>query len=388
MSVRTINILGATGSVGRSTLDVVASAPDMFDVQAVTAHSKVDELAALAVAHKAKRAVIADEAGYAALKDALAGTGIESAAGRTAVIEAASMPADITMAAIVGLAGLEPVMAAIAQGKCVAIANKEPLVAAGAIVMAAARTSGATLLPVDSEHNAIFQGFEERNRAQITRLILTASGGPFRTWSAEKMNAATPAQAVAHPNWSMGAKISVDSATMMNKALEVIEARYLFDMPGDKIDVLVHPQSIIHSLVEYTDGSMLAQLGAPDMRTPIAYCLAWPERMPSPGMKLDLTTLSRLDFEPLDVERFPAVGLAYDCLRSGGAACVGFNALNEVAVAAFLEGRIGFGQIVRTVQDGLQADMVEPHSLDDVLVLDAQMRERATEIIARVKKTA
>jgi 1-deoxy-D-xylulose-5-phosphate reductoisomerase len=388
MSVRTINILGATGSVGRSTLDVIASAPHMFNVQAVTAQNKVEELAALAIAHKAKRAVIADEVRYAALKNALAGTGIEAVAGRAAMIEAASMPAEITMAAIVGLAGLEPVMAAIAQGKCVAIANKEPLVAAGALVMAAARASGAKLLPVDSEHNAIFQGFEERNRAQIARLILTASGGPFRTWSAAQMNAATPAQAVAHPNWSMGAKISVDSATMMNKALEVIEARYLFDMPGDKIDVLVHPQSIIHSLVEYMDGSMLAQLGAPDMRTPIAYCLAWPERMASPGMKLDLTMLSRLDFEPLDAQRFPAVGLAYDCLRSGAGACVAFNALNEIAVAAFLDGRIGFGAIMATVQDGLQAVTHEPRSLDEVLALDTQMRARAIEIIDRAKKTA
>ena len=383
MAVRTLNILGATGSVGRSTLDVAASAPDQFAIGAVTAHSRAAELADIAVRHKARHAVIADEGQYEVLKQALAGTGITAAAGRAAVIEAAAMPADITMAAIVGLAGLEPVLAAIAQGRAVAIANKEPLVAAGTIVMEAARRSGATILPVDSEHNAIFQGFEQRNRARIARIILTASGGPFRTWTAEAMNKATPAQAVAHPNWSMGAKISVDSATMMNKALEVIEARYLFAMPGEKIDVLVHPQSIIHSMVEYADGSILAQLGAPDMRTPIAYCLAWPERMESPGMKLDLAALTRLDFEPLDGTRFPAPGLAYECLRAGGAACVTFNAANEVAVAAFLAGGIGFGAIMDTVRAGLDGlNAAEPRTLAEVLALDSAARAAAGEAIA------
>lgn len=382
MAVRTLNILGATGSVGRSTLDVAASAPEQFAIGAVTAHKNVKELAEIAIAHKARHAVIADDAQYDVLKQALAGTGITAGAGRAAVIEAAAMPADITMAAIVGLAGLEPVLAAIAQGKAVAIANKEPLVAAGAIVMEAARKSGATILPVDSEHNAIFQGFEQRNRAQITRIILTASGGPFRTWTAEAMNKATPAQAVAHPNWSMGAKISVDSASMMNKALEVIEARYLFDMPGDSIDVLVHPQSIIHSMVEYADGSLLAQLGAPDMRTPIAYCLAWPQRMASPGMKLDLAALTRLDFEALDDTRFPAPGLAFECLRAGGAACVTFNAANEVAVAAFLAGRIGFGAIMDIVRAGLDGVTAgEPQTLAEVLALDSAARATAEAVI-------
>ncbi len=383
MSLRTLNILGATGSVGRSTLDVAASAPDQFSIGVVTAHSRAAELAQIAVAHNAKHAVIADESQYQTLKEALSATGIAVAAGRAAVIEAASIPADITMAAIVGLAGLEPVLAAIAQGRAVAIANKEPLVAAGAMVMRAARDSGATILPVDSEHNAIFQGFEQRNRDQVARIILTASGGPFRTWTAEAMAKATPAQAVAHPNWSMGAKISVDSATMMNKALEVIEARYLFDMTGDRIDVVVHPQSIVHSMVEYTDGSILAQLGAPDMRTPIAYCLAWPQRMATPGMRLDLAALTRLDFEKLDDDRFPAPGLAFECLRAGGASCVVFNAVNEVAVAAFLAGRIGFSAIMELVRDGLVAVQgAEPQSLGDVLALDAQARNVALALIS------
>jgi 1-deoxy-D-xylulose-5-phosphate reductoisomerase len=388
MAVRTVNILGATGSVGRSTLDVIASAPGEFSVNVVTAHSRVDELAQIARAHNARHAVIADETQYAALKDLLAGSGITAAAGRAAVIEAASMPADITMAAIVGLAGLEPVMAALAQGRCVAIANKEPLVAAGPLVMAAARRHGATILPVDSEHNAIFQVFENANRAHIARLVLTASGGPFRTWNAAQMAAATPAQAVAHPNWSMGAKISVDSATMMNKALEVIEARYLFDMPGEKIAVLVHPQSVIHSMVEYEDGSMLAQLGAPDMRTPIAYSLAWPQRMKTPGMRLDLATLKRLDFEPLDGERFPAPGLAFECLRAGAAACIAFNAANEAAVAAFLSGRIGFAGIMATVQDVLaQGTGKAPETLEEILAADVAARAVAGKIIAGAEKT-
>ena len=388
MDLRTLNILGATGSVGRSTLDVAASAPEQFTIGVVTAHSRAVELADIAIKYKARHAVIADEAQYEILKQTLVGTGITVAAGRVAVIEAAAMPAAITMAAIVGLAGLEPVLAAIAQGNAVAIANKEPLVAAGAIVMEAARKSGATILPVDSEHNAIFQGFEQRNRAQIARIILTASGGPFRTWTAEAMSKATPAQAVAHPNWSMGAKISVDSATMMNKALEVIEARYLFDMPGDRIDVLVHPQSIIHSMVEYADGSILAQLGAPDMRTPIAYCLAWPQRMATPGMRLDLAALTRLDFEKLDETRFPAPGLAFDCLRAGGAACVTFNAANELAVAAFLSGRIGFGAIMDVVRAGLESMKApEPQTLAEVLALDAAARTAAETVIGGGKAT-
>lgn len=377
--MRTVNILGATGSVGRSTLDVIASAPGQFQINAVTAHGRVEELAALAIAHRARHAAVADDVHLPRLRELLAGTGITAAGGCAAIIEAAAMPADITMAAIVGVAGLEPVMAAIAQGQCVAIANKEPLVAAGHIVMAAARASGATILPVDSEHNAIFQVFEERNRAHMARLILTASGGPFRTWRAEDIAKATPAQAVAHPNWSMGAKISVDSASMMNKALEVIEAHYLFTMPPERIDVLVHPQSIIHSMVEYADGSILAQLGAPDMRTPIAYCLAWPARMGTPGMRLDLSQLSRLDFEPVDDERFPAVRLAYEALAAQST--LAFNAANEVAVAAFLDGRIGFGAIMDVVAGGMNAASGAPRDMADIHAQDEAARARATEII-------
>lgn len=389
MAVRTVNILGATGSVGRSTADVVLSDPAQFCVNVVSAHSRVAELAQIARQCKARHAVIADGAKYDELKAALAGTGITVAAGRAAIIEAAGMKADVTMAAIVGLAGLEPVLAAIAQGTCVAIANKEPLVAAGPLVVAAAHNSGATLLPVDSEHNAIFQVFENANRAMVSRLILTASGGPFRTWSIPDMAKATPAQAVAHPNWSMGAKISVDSASMMNKALEVIEAHYLFAMPAEKIAVLVHPQSIIHSMVEYEDGSMLAQLGAPDMRTPIAYSLAWPQRMKTPGMRLDLANLKRLDFEPLDDVRFPAVAMAFDCLRAGAGASIAFNAANEVAVAAFLAEQIGFGAIMDVVR-GVVAESPArgPVTLPDILAADDAARRKAAKIIAESEKSA
>jgi 1-deoxy-D-xylulose-5-phosphate reductoisomerase len=313
--VKTVSILGATGSVGRSTADVILAHPDRFDVQAVTASTKAEDLAALAIKLKAKLAVVADESAYPALKQALSGTGIKTETGTNAIQDAASVPADIIMAAIVGMAGLLPVLKAVEQGRCVAIANKEPLVAAGSLVMAAVKKHGTTLLPVDSEHNAIFQVFDNDNRAGIERIILTASGGPFRTWTIDQMRAATPEQAVSHPNWSMGAKISVDSATMMNKGLEVIEAQRLFDMAPDKIDILIHPQSIVHSMVEYNDGSMLAQLGAPDMRTPIAYALGWPDRIATPGRRLDAASLSTLQFFPPDFERFPAMKMAYDCLR-------------------------------------------------------------------------
>lgn len=374
-----VTILGSTGSVGTSTVDLILSNPEAYDVQALTAQTNVDRLADQAIQLKAKRAVIGDESHYDALKNRLAGTGIECAAGRAAVIEAASMPTDWTMAAIVGMAGLEPILAAIAQGQCVAIANKEPLVAAGPLVMAAARASGATLLPVDSEHNAVFQVFENENRAGIDRIILTASGGPFRTWTMDQMRAATPAQAVAHPNWTMGAKISVDSASMMNKALEIIEAHYLFAMPPEQIDVLVHPQSVIHSMVEYADGSVLAQLGAPDMRTPIAYTLGWPDRIKTSGQRLDLKTLSRLDFEQIDPVRFPSIPMAYDCLRAGPAHCIAFNAANEVAVAAFLAGQIGFYGIMDAVRYAVErVEKVDMSNLSDVLDFDAAVRDDTT----------
>jgi len=369
MPVKKISILGSTGSVGKSTAEVILSQPDLFDVECLTANSNAVLLAEQARALQAKQAVIADEALLGELKDLLAGTGIEAAAGRQALLEAAGRPCDIVMAAIMGFAGLEPIMRAIGSGANVAIANKEPLVAAGPLVMEAAKRKGVKLLPVDSEHNAVFQVFDEAQRAGIERIILTASGGPFRTWSLEDMKSVTPEQAVAHPNWVMGRKISVDSATMMNKALEVIEARYLFAMEPERIDVVVHPQSIIHSMVEYADGSILAQMGAPDMKTPIAYCLGWPDRIATPGKKLDLTQFLKLEIEPIDNNRFIAIDLAYECLKSGPAACVAFNAANEEAVSAFLARQIGFTDIVASVRHIVEK--TEPQSLKSVADLAA-----------------
>ena len=376
--MKRISILGATGSVGRSTADVILADTERYEVQAVTAQSRAPDLAALAVKLKARRAVVADPAAYEALRTALAGTGIEAAAGSAALLEAAAMPADLIMAAIVGMAGLLPVLKAVEQGTVVAIANKEPLVAAGPLVMETARCCGTTILPVDSEHNAVFQVFDPAQRQAIERIVLTASGGPFLGWTKDQMRAATPAQAVAHPNWSMGAKISVDSATMMNKALEVIEAHILFDMPADRIEVLIHPQSIVHSMVEYSDGSMLAQLGAPDMRTPIAYALGWPDRVRSPGQKLDLAALSTLQFMPPDHDRFPALGLAWQCLEAGGEACIALNAANEVAVQAFLQGRLGFAGIAETVGAALEGTGAKsPKTLEEILAIDQTVRARA-----------
>ncbi|MFN3827568.1 MAG: 1-deoxy-D-xylulose-5-phosphate reductoisomerase [Micavibrio sp.] len=373
---KTVSILGSTGSVGKSTIDLILSQPDKFVVQALTAQTNVALLAEQAVKTKARYAVIGDEARYRELADLLAGTDTEAMAGRQAVIEAGAIPAQCVVGAIVGMAGLEPLLKAVEQGKVVAIANKEPLVAAGALVMGAARKYGTKILPVDSEHNAIFQVFEVENIESIERLVLTASGGPFRTWDAQAIAMATPEQAVNHPNWSMGAKISVDSASMMNKALEVIEAHYLFNMPADKIDVLVHPQSIIHSMVEYADGSFLAQLGAPDMRTPIAYALAWPERMPTSGQRLELKTLQSLTFEQPDHVRFPLLPLAYECLERGQAACIAFNAANEVAVEAFLKKRIGFADIYNLVRVVLaETALISPQSLDEILFLDNTVRQ-------------
>ncbi len=382
MSVRKISILGVTGSVGKSTVDVVLSQAERFDVQAVTAHRNVDELASHAKALGAKQAVIADPDCYDALKKALSGTEIKASAGRQALLEAASIPCDVVMGAIVGFEGLEPIMKAIEAGSNVALANKEPLVAAGPLVIEAANRHGVKLLPVDSEHNAIFQVFDDRQRAGIERIILTASGGPFREWSKEQMAKATPEQAVAHPNWTMGRKISVDSATLMNKALEVIEARYLFDMPPEQIDVLVHPQSIIHSMVEYADGSVLAQLGAPDMKTPIAYCLGWPDRIATPGQKLDLTQLVNLELQPLDNDKFRSVSLAFECLKTGAAHCVAFNAINEVAVQAFLDGVIGFNGIVQAVEEGLQSlETMGLNSIEAVVSFDTSVRQSALSYI-------
>lgn len=376
--VKTVSILGSTGSVGQSTLEVMAANRHAYAVQALTAHRNVDLLARQAITFGARLAVIGDETLYRDLQSALSGSGVECASGASALIEAASRPADWTMAAIVGMAGLPPMMAAIERGQFVAIANKEPLVAAGAIVMAAARKSGARIIPVDSEHSAIFQIFDTPNRAQIARLILTASGGPFRTWTKTQMDRATSDQALAHPNWQMGKKISIDSATMMNKALEVIEARYLFDIPVEKIDVMIHPQSVIHSMVEYVDGSVLSQMGSPDMRTPIAYALGYPGRIASPAKRLDLEAIPALTFENVDHAKFPAVKMAYDILMSPHpATAIAFNAANEVAVEAFLSGRITFGEIVPVVARALE---MMPHSpissLADVLAVDCNVRER------------
>lgn len=374
---RKISILGATGSVGKSTLDLIGRSPDRFSVTAVTASTKVEDLADAARRTGAGLAVIADESRLPDLRHALAGTGCRTAAGRHALIEAATAETDVVVAAIVGCAGLEPVMAAVEAGRTVALANKEALVTAGALMTDAARASNATILPVDSEHNAIFQCLACSRGEDASRIILTASGGPFRTASVEMMRSVTPSQAIAHPTWSMGAKISVDSATLMNKGLELIEAHFLFGLPSRQIDILIHPQSVIHSLVEFIDGSVLAQLGSPDMRIPIAYALAWPERMETPAERLDLAAIARLDFEPPDEQRFPALRLARHALESGGSAPVVLNAANEVAVAAFLAGRIRFTDIARTVEDALaDSDDLPPASVADVIEIDRATRSR------------
>ena len=372
---RKVAILGATGSVGQSTLDLLAADRDRFEVVALTAASNVERLAADARRFDAGLAVVADDRLLPDLKDALAGTSVRAAAGASALAEAASGDAEWVMAAIVGCAGLEPVMAAVEAGKTIALANKEALVTAGALMTDAAARSGAILLPVDSEHNAIFQCLAGQDADRVSRLILTASGGPFRNLSSAEMARVTPAQAVAHPNWSMGAKISVDSATMMNKGLELIEAHYLFGVPAERIDILVHPQSIVHSLVEYADGSMLAQLGPSDMRVPIAHTLTWPKRMRTNVPRLDLVAAARLDFEAPDEQRFPALRLAREALRRGGAAPVVLNAANEVAVAAFLHGAIHFPDIARLVSEALET-MAEPApaSIADVLAIDRVTR--------------
>jgi 1-deoxy-D-xylulose-5-phosphate reductoisomerase len=377
-----VTILGSTGSIGCNTVDLVERNPDLYRVEALVANSRVDILAEQAKTLKAKLAVVADESAYGALKDALAGTGIEAAAGPEAVVAAARMPADWVMAAIVGAAGLAPTLAAVRRGAVVGLANKECLVCAGQLMMAEVEKHGATLLPVDSEHSAIFQVFETDQHDRIEKIILTASGGPFRTKSREFMADVTPEQAVAHPNWSMGAKISVDSASMFNKGLELIEAHHLFDMPEDKIDIVVHPQSVIHSLVAYVDGSVLAQLGSPDMRTPIAYALGWPNRMEAPVPRLDLAAIATLTFEAPDPVRFPSLRLAREALRAGGSAAAVMNAANEVAVAAFLGRRIGFLDIAsiveRTVAGVAHCELT---SIDDVLAQDAEARRFACALV-------
>lgn len=384
ISPRTLVILGATGSVGQSTLDLVARNGALYDVLALTAHRDVDGLAAAARRVGARRAVIADPDCYQRLRAALEGSGIEAAAGDDAVIEAAALGADWTMAAIVGCAGLPPTMAALRTGGTLALANKEALVSAGDIMTDVARQSGARILPVDSEHNAIFQCFDQARPDTVRRVILTASGGPFRQKSIEEMRGVTPDAARAHPNWSMGTKISIDSATLMNKGLEVIEAYHLFPLDKQAYQIVVHPQSIVHSLVEYIDGSMLAQLGPADMRVPIAHTLAWPERMETPCTALDLLKIGSLDFEEPDPVRFPALGLAGDALREGGAKPAILNGANEVAVGAFLDKRIGFLDIVSIAREALNTyDPPTPSSLDAVLEVDREARQIAEEMIGR-----
>ncbi len=381
---RRVTILGSTGSVGRSTVDLLSRNREAFQVVGLTANRNVESLAAQARDLRAEFAAVADPQCYADLKAALSGSGIEVAAGTEAVVEASRRGADWVMAAIVGACGLAPTLAAVQRGATVALANKECLVCAGSVMMDAVRQSGATLLPVDSEHNAIFQVLDRDRPHRVARIVLTASGGPFRDWDMGAMAAATPAQAVAHPTWSMGAKISIDSATMMNKGLEIIEASILFSVSEPQVAVVVHPQSIVHSLVEYVDGSVLAQLGSPDMRTPIAYTLAWPDRIETPTERLDLTQVARLDFEPPDDIRFPALRLAREALLAGGSAPAVLNAANEVAVQAFLDQRIGFLDIARTVEEVL-AEVGDGRiaSLEDVTAADIDARRRAEAVIDR-----
>lgn len=382
VTMKTVTILGATGSVGTSTLDLVERAPDRFRVLALTANCDVDRLAAAAIRTRASLAVVADEGCLSALRAALAGTDVRAAGGAAAVEEAAAMGADWTMGAIVGCAGLRSTLAAVARGGTVVLANKEPLVSAGDLILAAAEASGATLLPADSEHNAIFQCLDPSRPEGVRRIILTASGGPFRDWTFDRMQVATPEQAVAHPNWSMGAKISVDSATLMNKGLELIEAARLFPVPHDRIEIVIHPQSVIHSLVDHVDGSMLAQLGPSDMRVPIAHCLAWPERMATPMAPLDLVAIGKLEFEEPDPQRFPALRLAREALDAGGARPAILNAANEIAVAAFLAGHISFLEIAAIVAHTLDRFVpAAPRTLDDVLAVDAEARMYANECV-------
>jgi 1-deoxy-D-xylulose-5-phosphate reductoisomerase len=388
---RVVTVLGATGSIGTSTIDLLRRSPDQFRVEALTAHSNVAALAELAREFKVGFAAVAEESRYDELKAALAGTGIAVGAGESAMIEAAERPANWVMAAMSGAAGLKPAIAAVARGVTVALANKECLVCAGEVFMRQAKESGACVLPVDSEHNALFQAMCAGRREDVTKVILTASGGPFRTWTLEQIENATIEQALKHPNWSMGRKITIDSASMFNKGLEIIEAYHLFDLEADQIDVLVHPQSIIHGLVEFSDRSVIAQMGAPDMRTPIAHCLAWPERMDGPAKKLDLAEIGQLTFEAPDPVRFPSLRLVQQALRAGGAIPTVFNAANEVAVDAFLNGRIGFGGIARLVEATMEAAARTnslPKTADDALSIDHSSRNMARDLLPQIAAKA
>ncbi len=391
-SARSLTLLGATGSIGTSTIDLIRRNPGRYRVEAVSANRNAAALAALARDLGARFAAIADTAAYNELKDALAGSGIEAGAGEEALIEAAERPAEWVLAAIVGSAGLKSALAAARRGVTVALANKECLVCAGDLFMRTAAEAGARVLPVDSEHNAIYQALKAGRREDVAKIILTASGGPFRTWTLDAMRAATREQALKHPNWSMGAKITIDSATMMNKGLELIEAHHLFEMDAGGLDVLVHPQSIVHGLVEYIDGSVVAQLGSHDMRIPIAYCLAWPDRIEGPAVRLDLAKLASLTFEKPDPVRFPALDVTKRALEIGGAAPTVMNAANEVAVDAFLHDRIRFTGIVETVEAALEAAeargaLAAPRNIDEAVAVDIMARslahDRLREIAAK-----
>ena len=388
---RTVVVLGSTGSIGVSTLDLFEKSGAEVEMLALTAGRNVELLAGQALRWRPKLAVIEDERLLGELRERLSGSGIAAAGGAKAIEDAAAMGADWVMSAIVGAAGLAPTLAAARKGSVIALANKESLVCAGPALLETARKAGGKVIPVDSEHSAIFQVLQPDCIDRVARLILTASGGPFRTWTREQMARATPEQAVAHPNWSMGAKISIDSATMMNKGLEMIEASYLFSTPGERIDVLIHPQSVIHSMVEYSDGSTLAQLGPPDMRAPIACAFAWPDRLPWPAPRLDLAAMGQLTFEAPDLQRFPAIALARAALDAGGGAPAAMNAANEIAVAAFLDRKIGFLDIAPLVSDTLDrmngvGDLdagVGDGALEGAMMVDASARRVAAEAVSQ-----
>jgi 1-deoxy-D-xylulose-5-phosphate reductoisomerase len=387
--VRSVTVLGATGSVGMSTVDLLQRGNGRYQVEAVTAHKNAAELARIARELNARFAVVADPSAYAELKTALAGTGIQAASGAAALIEAAERPADWVMAAVSGSVGLKPTLAAAKRGATVALANKECLVCAGAMFMRTAAAAGATVLPVDSEHNAIFQALSAGPREDVSRIVITASGGPFRTWTREAMREAKLEQALKHPNWSMGPKITIDSATMFNKVLELVEAHHLFAVEPEKLAVLVHPQSIIHGMVEYRDGSVIAHLGSPDMRIPIAHCLAWPKRIDGPAARLDLAQVGSLTFEAPDLDRFPALALGRRAIETGGSAPTVLNAANEVAVAAFIAGRIGFGGIADLVEatlDGAERRnaTAEPQDIEEALAIDHMARSLAQELLPEI----
>jgi 1-deoxy-D-xylulose-5-phosphate reductoisomerase len=390
---RTVTLLGATGSIGSSTVDLLRQEAARYRVEAVTAHRNAAALAKLARELGARFAAVADPDAYGELKAELSGSGIEAAAGADAVVEAAERPADWVMAAITGATSLKPTLAAAERGASVALANKECLVCAGALFMRRAAAAGATVLPVDSEHNAIFQALGAGRREDVRRIVLTASGGPFRTWPLEAIRKVTVEQALKHPTWTMGPKVTIDSATLMNKGLELIEAHHLFALGPEALDVVVHPQSVVHGLVEFRDGSVVAQLGSPDMRIPIAHCLAWPVRMATPAARLDFARVASLTFEQPDLTRFPALALARRALAAGGAAPTILNAANEIAVREFIGGRLGFGGIPALVEATLdaaerQGTTAEPQSVEDAIAIDHNARRMAVELLPEIAAMA